>query len=488
MIHFNYIYYYYCYSYYCYFQQLLLHFTLFLVVCAVVPTVPYLGGGAFVVVLVLFELPHYPAADVHRFTTICVYIHSVQYMLYISVVWNMGLKKFFSALEGSQPYISYALCMHNAYPNALYTHSYTNTIYSHERLTYALSNKKNNNNNSGPQALRRTDATCIEQSLGFSCRSLHTGPRPPLQHQIYLFIYLSPTASTEFRAITSEKRINQINKQTIDIDPTYILIKMLWNTAHVSSALYFPRYNWRVEEQAGAETLAEILYPSLHTRKPDNYHLFKATGLPIILLWSIILNPIFHSLSPLPSHTQNNNNNKNNNTKQGIFLYFESFFLCHSCVRRIRPPYEAQHRIVCLAAQQPRDEKERKVGIIKDKLPLDEICAGCPRCFVLLLNYARKMMFEETPAYDMIRALLRRELSCMTEEEDYIFDWDMSPEKEPVLSPVRHPSAKNGGGLYRYGPDGAVLQSDADAKGILSGPQSQDITSLGSLPLSPTGG
>eukprot|EP00796_Vickermania_ingenoplastis_P010558 gene10558-7330_t len=117
-----------------------------------------------------------------------------------------------------------------------------------------------------------------------------------------------------------------------------------------------------------------------------------------------------------------------------------------------------------------RDEKERKIGSIKRNLSLSDICRGCPHCFVLLLNYARKMKFEEEPAYEMICGLLMKELAERNEMCDNIFDWDVEPGQEPVLSPVRN-TVLSGQENVPYAPnDAAALQSDADAKGILSGP------------------
>lgn len=125
-----------------------------------------------------------------------------------------------------------------------------------------------------------------------------------------------------------------------------------------------------------------------------------------------------------------------------------------------------------------RDEKERKIGTLKRAISFGDICRGCPRLFILLLNYSRKMKFDEDPAYEMIRSLMRKELTDRKEPCDYIFDWDpeakvpsaSSPQQSSTTSPSMEDVLAMQGSLQ--------VQSDAAGHGILSGPESQDITSL----------
>eukprot|EP00796_Vickermania_ingenoplastis_P010549 gene10549-7323_t len=127
-----------------------------------------------------------------------------------------------------------------------------------------------------------------------------------------------------------------------------------------------------------------------------------------------------------------------------------------------------------------RDEKERKIGSIKRNLAFGEICRGCPHLFVLLLNYARKMKFEEEPAYEMIRGLLKKELTERNEKCDNLFDWDVpahTPTAEAAHPSRASPAAEKGAlvdgagvsgeGDRMYLQNSLQLQSDADAKGIL---------------------
>lgn len=120
---------------------------------------------------------------------------------------------------------------------------------------------------------------------------------------------------------------------------------------------------------------------------------------------------------------------------------------------------------------QHRAEKENKIGTLKRTLELTEICQGCPHFFVLLLNYVRKIRFDETPQYDMITGLLVKGLEDINEKCDNIFDWDV-----PATSGG---AFKNTDDKVESNPDiDGNLQSDAEACGILSGNESQDITSL----------
>lgn len=134
-----------------------------------------------------------------------------------------------------------------------------------------------------------------------------------------------------------------------------------------------------------------------------------------------------------------------------------------------------------------RDEKERKIGSMKRNMPFGEICRGCPHLFVLLLNYSRKMRFDEEPAYEMMRGLFRKELTSRNETVDDIFDWDAAA---PTPSPTSR-TPQTGGPLQTAGTLGKVdtegnllfqdslqLQSDAAGGGVLSSPDSGEMQSM----------
>lgn len=75
-----------------------------------------------------------------------------------------------------------------------------------------------------------------------------------------------------------------------------------------------------------------------------------------------------------------------------------------------------------------RDEKERRIGEMKAMKSPEEICAGCPSRFVDLLYYARNMVFEEAPAYNMVHTLLQTIMKDIPTpaltKMDNVFDWE----------------------------------------------------------------
>lgn len=116
-----------------------------------------------------------------------------------------------------------------------------------------------------------------------------------------------------------------------------------------------------------------------------------------------------------------------------------------------------------------REQKEKAIGDMKEKLTTNQICARCPRQFEDLLLYSRKMEFTEAPQYEMCRMLMAsvlEELGPVLGKHDFEFDW---AKKTQSSDGPRSPT--------NSGPAGAVLSS-AQARGVFSGVVSQDITSL----------
>lgn len=130
---------------------------------------------------------------------------------------------------------------------------------------------------------------------------------------------------------------------------------------------------------------------------------------------------------------------------------------------------------------QNRDEKEHKIGCMKHTLSYTEICRGCPHAFVLLLNYARKMNFDEQPAYHMMRGLMMKELSDRCHELDNVFDWDEEVKPPVAAPPDQHVAVTLRSDEERFMDGPQEMTSDANAIGIASGPLSQDITSLNGI-------
>ncbi|CCW64794.1 unnamed protein product [Phytomonas sp. EM1] len=136
------------------------------------------------------------------------------------------------------------------------------------------------------------------------------------------------------------------------------------------------------------------------------------------------------------------------------------------------------------------DTKEKHIGKLKEQVPVNEICAKCPRQFSYLLFYVRNMAFTETPHYEMCHALLHSILEEMDppEQIDNIFDWD------PRAKEIKKPDSLQDGTPLRINIaekktssqaiDGlANIVSSAKAQGMPSGNgthnQPQNIVSIG---------
>lgn len=142
-----------------------------------------------------------------------------------------------------------------------------------------------------------------------------------------------------------------------------------------------------------------------------------------------------------------------------------------------------------------RDEKERAIGELKEKLPTPKICDRCPRQFEDLLLYSRKMEFEEQPQYEMCRMLMASvldELGPTLGKNDFEYDW--VTKKQPAATATTQPSSTTNKPHPPTSPRSPVVSGGAPAQGgVLSSAQgrgvfsgigsqgvgSQDITSLG---------
>lgn len=89
-----------------------------------------------------------------------------------------------------------------------------------------------------------------------------------------------------------------------------------------------------------------------------------------------------------------------------------------------------------------RTQKFHRIMQQKIRIPSDELCAGLPDEFRLLLDYTRNLAFGETPNYDYIRALLHTVFTREGYVDDDIFDW--TP-KLPSPSRIEHSSSEHHG-------------------------------------------
>ena len=70
-----------------------------------------------------------------------------------------------------------------------------------------------------------------------------------------------------------------------------------------------------------------------------------------------------------------------------------------------------------------KKDKSRKVMEKKKEITLEELCQGVPKEFLLLLQYARGLDFEERPDYKSIRVMFEHLMNVNNYVNDNHFDW-----------------------------------------------------------------
>jgi len=147
-----------------------------------------------------------------------------------------------------------------------------------------------------------------------------------------------------------------------------------------------------------------------------------------------------------------------------------------------------------------RDEKEKTIGDMKEKMSTAQICHRCPRQFEDFLLYARKMEFDEQPQYEMCRMLMASVLEELVpgfSKSDFEYDWVKKPSSatsaaaaaaKPPAAGATTPAKDNNGAIrdvpvFSDGP--MVFSTGGEGHGAFSGIGSnaanQEITSLGAL-------
>ena len=73
-----------------------------------------------------------------------------------------------------------------------------------------------------------------------------------------------------------------------------------------------------------------------------------------------------------------------------------------------------------------KNKKEKHKKIMDSKLAItpEKLCEGIPDEFPKLLNYARKLEFEQKPDYKSIKFMFKDYLQRNDLEMDFVFDWD----------------------------------------------------------------
>lgn len=130
-----------------------------------------------------------------------------------------------------------------------------------------------------------------------------------------------------------------------------------------------------------------------------------------------------------------------------------------------------------------RDEKEKAIGDLKEKLPTSKICERCPRQFEDLLLYTRKMDFEEQPQYEMCRMLMASvldELGPALGKNDFEYDWVVKKRPQNTTDAGAQSTTSPRSPVNSGSGVGMGVLSSAQGRGVFSGVGSdQDITSLG---------
>lgn len=70
-------------------------------------------------------------------------------------------------------------------------------------------------------------------------------------------------------------------------------------------------------------------------------------------------------------------------------------------------------------------ERYKKIGQVKQSIPVEELCAGYPQEFADYLNYARGLQFEDDPNYEELKKMFT---NLFSEKLQYVdnntYDWD----------------------------------------------------------------
>ena len=94
------------------------------------------------------------------------------------------------------------------------------------------------------------------------------------------------------------------------------------------------------------------------------------------------------------------------------------------------------------------DEKNKIIAGMKESIPIRELCDGLPEEFVTYMKHVRKLEFEETPNYSLLRSLFRQVFIREKFVSDNVFDWtvqkvvlskeNIAPLMENQITEVKH--------------------------------------------------
>jgi serine/threonine protein kinase len=70
-----------------------------------------------------------------------------------------------------------------------------------------------------------------------------------------------------------------------------------------------------------------------------------------------------------------------------------------------------------------KEEKYEQIMRKKQELPIEKLCAGLPKEFVLYFTHVRSLAFDEEPCYDYLKGLFLTAFSQTRQEFDFKWDW-----------------------------------------------------------------
>ncbi|KAI1286686.1 Casein kinase I isoform gamma-1 [Halotydeus destructor] len=77
-----------------------------------------------------------------------------------------------------------------------------------------------------------------------------------------------------------------------------------------------------------------------------------------------------------------------------------------------------------------QEERSKEIGRLKDKMSPKVLCEEAPKSFELYMTYAKNLEFSETPDYNYLRELFKREFRKKDFEKDDTYDWDTKLDQE----------------------------------------------------------
>eukprot|EP01064_Diplonema_japonicum_P028873 TRINITY_DN4538_c2_g2_i1.p1 TRINITY_DN4538_c2_g2~~TRINITY_DN4538_c2_g2_i1.p1 ORF type:complete len:371 (+),score=40.86 TRINITY_DN4538_c2_g2_i1:117-1115(+) len=76
-----------------------------------------------------------------------------------------------------------------------------------------------------------------------------------------------------------------------------------------------------------------------------------------------------------------------------------------------------------------KKEKYDQISKKKSTYSVEKLCLGLPNEFAYYINYARSLKFEDVPAYQKLRDMLRKLYETYSQQVDYEYDWILLKQK-----------------------------------------------------------